>query len=799
MDGQQVTQNIGGGNTGQVRYSRDAIAEFEFISNRFDATQGRSSGIQVNAVSKSGTNRFGGTFSGTFRNDQWNAPSFLTGRTVPLKNQQVSGTFGGPLLRDKFHFFGNYELDRSPKSLVWTTGYPSIDAESRDHVDTIKMGGLRLDYQFSPATRVFARSSLSKDDTLTGGGTAHPAAAITYFRTTFDGIVALTQVLSNTTLNEVRVGMATLHYGNQNLGFTPDFECFFDAARTQPCRVPGGRAGAPRISFQGFSVGGNSNGPQDTSQNQYTLRNDFTTSYNLGGRHDLKLGGEYIYELQGSGNCRRCSLIVTANRFPLSRLPKPIDQYVGGGPGQSFYDSSTWDLEALAPLVRRSQVGIGPFLLAFSRHDYGVWAQDDWSITDRLTLNLGVRYDLIANAWANDVEMLPFLEAGRPNDNDNIQPRFGFAYQLNDRTVLRGGAGRYYGDTQRNVLSFTHSFSSIALIEYQNDGRADFIRTPWGGRKPSRDEAMLRFCSNNGNQPGCLLRAASELAPYPGYGMDRIPNSWQTSFGVQRQLRNDLVVEADYVQTNSRNEKTITGNMNLSFDPATGENLPYGNRAALPFPDWGIVGITPHLGWSDFHGLQTAFTKRFGNRWQASGNYLLSRIKDSLPNPIAGLNGPVPFAVRPDIGEDYALAESDQRHRATFNGVWDVRGGFQVSGLYFYGSGMRLQRTPGNVDVRDVGDEGDYDNRRRPNGEIIPRNDYPGPKIHRVDVRFQQRIPVGPRMRLDGQLEVFNLFNRFNPESYVTNEQNIRFGEPNESTNIAYLPRVIQLGFRLVF
>jgi hypothetical protein len=797
MDGQQVTHNTGTG--GQVRYSRDAIAEFQFIANRFDATQGRSSGIQVNAVSKSGTNQYAGTFSGTFRNGDWNAKSFVTGQRIPFKNQQVSGTGGGPLRQDKLHFFGNYELDRTPKSLVWTTGYATFDRASRDYTDTIKMGGLRLDYQLSPQMRVFSRGSISKDDTLTGGGNAHPAAAQRNFRTTNDLIIAATNVLNNSTLNEVRAGYAAFHYGDWNLGFTPNFECFFDAARTQPCRVPNGQPGGPRITFQGFSVAGNTNGPRNTSQNQYTLRDDFTTSYDLGGRHTLKTGGEYLYMIQGSGNCRRCSLVVTANLRPLSTLPKPIDQYVGGGPGQDLFDSSTWDLNVLSPLVRRTQVGIGPFLLSFNRHIYAFWAQDDWAVTDRLTLNLGVRYDLIANAFANEVEMQPFLEKGRPNDNNNLQPRAGFAYRLDDRTVLRGGVGRYYGDTQSNMLSFTYSFSSIALIEYANDGRADFFRNPWTGPKPSRDEALARFCSENRNQPGCLLRAASELAPYPGYGMDRIPNSWQSSIGFQRQLRDDLAVEVDYIRTNGRNEKTITGNINLSFDAATGANLPYGNRATRPFPDWGIVGMTPHAGWSNYHALQMAFTKRFSNRWQASGNYLLAQINDSLPNPISGLTGLVPFRVAPDLGEDYGPAETDQRHRATFNAIWEVWRGFQVSGLYFYGSGMRLQLNTGNADTRDLGDAGDYENRRRANGEVVPRNGLEGPNHHRVDMRLQQRIPVGPRVRLDGQLEFFNLFNRFNYSNYTTDELSIRFGQPIESNNVAYRPRMLQLGFRLAF
>ena len=86
MDGQQVTSQLGPG--GQPRFSRDAIAEFQFISNRFDATQGRSSGVQVNAVTRSGTNALGGTFAGYYRNSEWGADDHVLGRKVPLEQQQ---------------------------------------------------------------------------------------------------------------------------------------------------------------------------------------------------------------------------------------------------------------------------------------------------------------------------------------------------------------------------------------------------------------------------------------------------------------------------------------------------------------------------------------------------------------------------------------------------------------------------------------------------------------------------------------------------------------------------------------
>ena len=101
VDGQQMTQTTGWG-FGQPRFSRDAIAEFEFIANRFDATQGRSNGLQVNAITKSGTNALSGSFSGYFRDERLNAADFIQKRVLPYSDQQLSVTFGGPIRRDRF-------------------------------------------------------------------------------------------------------------------------------------------------------------------------------------------------------------------------------------------------------------------------------------------------------------------------------------------------------------------------------------------------------------------------------------------------------------------------------------------------------------------------------------------------------------------------------------------------------------------------------------------------------------------------------------------------------------------------
>ena len=118
VDGIQVTNNCCGGSNRQPSFGRDAIAEFQFISNRFDATQGRSSGAQVNVITKSGTNTLTGTMSGYFRSDRMNAKDFVQQRVLPYSNQQVSMAAGGPIRRDKVHYFFNYEFEREPYTVT---------------------------------------------------------------------------------------------------------------------------------------------------------------------------------------------------------------------------------------------------------------------------------------------------------------------------------------------------------------------------------------------------------------------------------------------------------------------------------------------------------------------------------------------------------------------------------------------------------------------------------------------------------------------------------------------------------
>jgi len=209
-------------------------------------------------------------------------------------------------------------------------------------------------------------------------------------------------------------------------------------------------------------------------------------------------------------------------------------------------------------------------------------------------------------------------------------------------------------------------------------------------------------------------------------------------------------------------------------------------------------------GWSNYHGLDFTFTKRFSHRWQANATYTLAFFKDATPirdQWYLGADGIVArraldFPLAKDLGGEYTYAADDQRHRANVNGVVDLGYGFQASGIYFYGSGMRFGVTDG-TDRRSEGGSGE--NRLRADGSIVARNNLVGQPLHRVDVRLQKSIPIVSKVKIDAMIETYNLFNHANYGSYTTNMANAQFGRPSANAALAYQPRMLQLGVKFTF
>jgi hypothetical protein len=773
IDGQQLTMHAGAG-APEPHFSKDAIAEFQFVSGRFDATQGRSSGMQINAVTKSGTNAYNGSFSGFFRHDRFNAADFVAGRVLPYEDQQYSATFGGPIRRDRLHFFANYEYEREPRTAVWTTPYPHFNLDlSRLHTD--KKAGLRFDMQFSPQTRLMARGSkwwsVKPGD---GDSDTTPTSAIDLIDGADQMLATLTQIFNSQAVNEIRIGYA---------GLWSDADAMLNNPRS--------RFGhdAPLILLNGLTAGGHLQHPDGQTQNVYSIRDDFTFSFVRGGRHTLKAGAEYLDQTVIDRRCVRCEGELDVTNGP---IPANIESLF-----PDVFDVSTWNLAPLSPLAVRWRQPFGvQFGSSIPRYSSGFWIQDDWTVATRLTLNLGVRYDLELNAFANDSKIGRFLPGNQPEDTNSIQPRFGFSSSLNDRTVLRGGYGLYVGTVQNG--HYAKFFENTITFAVPYDGRADFATNPFNGPPPTYEQVLQNFCTPE-LRPGCIRREVPTGGAVFGPHM-QMPYAHQGSFGVQRQLGPAMAIEADYVYTGVRGAPRDLPH-NVTYNPETGANYPFSDLSRRPFPEWGYVSLTVNGMRSNSHGLQMALTKRFSGGWQASGTYTLSSLRDADPRPVQWTGSrfeEVPFATAPDLGGEYGLAATDQRHRAVLNGVWEPGFGFQLSGLYFYGSGYRFHTNWG-TDLRQLGGVRPNSLRLRPDGSIVPRNQFVGKPLHRVDLRIQQRVPVGGRARIDGMLELFNLFNHENFGRYVISENSRNYGLPAQSTLAAYQPRTMQLGFRVTF
>jgi hypothetical protein len=788
VDGLRVTQNQTAG-FGQPKYSRDAIAEFEFVANRFDATQGGSSGAIVNAISKSGTNNYAGSFSGYFRDDKFVASDFVQHRVLPYSDRQLSWTGGGPIVKDRTHFFVNFEHESEPQTFSHSSPYPSFNFDLAGTRKEQKGGG-RIDHQFTPMTRLAVRGNASLvdmpyDARYTGGPVRHPSSAISTDRHSRDLSATLTQVLGPTLVNEVRGGYASYYWIQDSILPWANHP------------YPGLQFGTPIIQLRSYTIGqAHTNSHEDERQATYNVRDNLTWSFSGAGRHDVKLGGEFAYQDNPVFLCNRCMGIYDAQGGP---IPANIEQLF-----PVWNDISSWNLAALSPIVRSYTLGVGQMQAYAPLHMFSGWFQDDWKLSHRLTLNLGLRYDLETGTFAENIGLEPFLPAGRHNDTNNWGPRAGFAYALTDKTVLRGGGGKYYADPGSWLSYWTHLSVQALHPQVLNDGRPDFAANPFNGPNPTFAQVEATLCTAV-TTPTCLRRSINTLAA----PANEIPYSYQASAGAQHQFGDSVALEADYVFSANR-AMLVNIDVNLAYDPASGLNYPFTNIGRRPYPNWGTVQQRFSIGESDYHALEMAFTKRMSHHWQASATYLLAAQWNLQNAPVLpgcafvttlGASGQptcdAPVTLNPVIAAEKYLT-GDQRNRVTFNGIWELPYGFQASGLYLFGDNG--WGTPGSgVDTLQTGSSSASTSRLRSDGTIIPRNSFDLPSIHRVDLRVQRRFRFGRIASIDGIVEMFNVFNHANYGSFTLIENNARNGQPADNTNIAYQPRMLQLGFRANF
>src|SRR5215217_2985431 len=272
LDGQQITQKVAGSGFGQPKFSRESIAEFQIVTSMFDITQGRSAGMEIQAISKSGTNKLSGSAYGYFRSDKLNSADLVANKVLPYQNQQIGGTLGGPIVKDKVHYFASYEYEREPGTIFSNPSSLPAQSFSIPFKNGQKSFLARVDDQLSSNNRLSFRGSRwdwENPVVLAAGG--HPSASSVQTKDATNVLGTWSNVMAGgNRILEVKGGYNGFHWTN-----APQDELL----GVVEYRVPGLTFGAPY------------NYPQTLNQNNWTGRADLSLHKD---KHDIKIGGEYI-------------------------------------------------------------------------------------------------------------------------------------------------------------------------------------------------------------------------------------------------------------------------------------------------------------------------------------------------------------------------------------------------------------------------------------------------------------------------------------------------------------------------
>ena len=804
LDGQEMTQAVAGTSAfRQPGLSKESIAEFQVVTNMFDITQGRSSQIQIQAISRAGTNNFDGTMYGYFRSDRFNAADPIANRVLPYSNQQVGGSIGGPVLRDKIHFFTTYEYEREPNTIVSSPpawGGQSISLPTKTTQNNFMA---RVDWQVSAKDHLMVRGTHwdigNPFEAVTG--TEHPTQASDRIYDSFTVNGVWSRVLSPSAVQEVKVSYFDyhwLHIPSADVPLTPAY--FFPIGRI-----------AARWNY-----------PEEFFQDTPAVRYDLSVHK---GSHDFKIGGEFL-KWKDSGyweHNQRGFFLFGATPADIARR-FPLD---------AWNDASRWDLSGLDSLVIRYDINF-PFYsarvqcpsppelpsgncrwgldfddsgsnLEIPRPTWGVWFGDTWAVNSRLTLNMGVRYDLDWGATAPPgvretsvpvnnglfTEDVGFKNGIR--DYNNVAPRVGFSWNVlgTGAFVIRGGSGIYYG-LPTSELAFDHQMFNgqrILVNSYVNDGQPGFIADP------TRGLTAADYFSGRVPLP--------PQAPWVIAHEYEMPYTFQNIIGFQRQLGERSAFDADLTYWHAY-DMGHERDANLFYDPATGFNknpIVFGR----PRSDFTEIKLRESVGEADYLALATQFTRRYANNFQGNVTYTLMFFKHDNGAGTSGFGGS--RFNQFNVDEEWGRSVDFQRHTLRLNGIVRAPWGINLAGIYFFGSGNYYPRfwaaNPFGISNFNVAL-----NRLRPNENgvfdplrsdlIIERNSLKGRPIHKVDLRVMKEVPIGP-MKVAGIFEVFNLLNHENYGNYNGQENSTTFGSPRQLLNVAYLPRAMQLAFKITF
>jgi hypothetical protein len=774
VDGQQVTQNSAGSTFGQPLYSTEAIDQYQIITNRFDATMGRSSRLQVVVQTKSGSNNFHGSLFGYFRNSDFNAADPVAHKVLPFSDQMFGGSVSGPIINNKLFFFFSFEGERQPSTIFDSpTGYTNSAGQQLSFTFANSLITrtylLHIDYQLSSKHRLSIRGSGSTYlvPFANVSGTSAPMRATVATRTGYAVTGTWTWTIKTSLVNEAKIGYDHFDWANNALINTTEY------------RLPVGSWGSPY------------NYPQQLGQNNQQYRDDL---FWLKGNHSLKFGTDFQH-IPYAGNFGQ-NVRGTVLSFASGVNSVPLSQVF---PYTTYGDPSTWNIALIAPYALSFTQGFGNYLYSIPTNGVSGWAQDDWKITPKLTLNLGLRYDNDLGMFNPDL----YLKSGYPtphyNQNLLFQPRVGFAYDpKGDRkTVIRGGAGIFYADLQANATIDGQIFNGQTTLSPSVTGTTS---NPINLTDPFNGVTGAQFLS--GAVP-VNAQAIQSLGAHV-----HTPYSVQMSIGVEHQLTKDWTFSADFVHFRVYHDWIETDG-NLFYNPATGYPA-NPNSAGRPYTEYTSIRsfTTPDAAGSIYNALQVGVQHRFSQSFSVQAAYTLAHLKDSTTSAFYAPDNQM------NLASEWAVSPDNQANTLSVAGSYSWKWGLALSGALHFGSGQNFQVSSSQnpfsltyVDSRIFTNSTPYYGPASclspvPGSslyDVVARDCLVGKPIVRLDMRFSKTFIVKERFRFMPMIEAFNLFNHANFGGYQTTVNVASYGLPAQVTDLPYYPRMLQFAGRFEF
>jgi hypothetical protein len=766
IDGGDNTDDTIGG--ALQNFNLESVEEFNIQTQQYKAEFGRSTGGVLTVVTKTGTNNFEGSAWGFFRDDslatRTESESLAGIDKQPYERKQYGAALGGPIVKDRAHFFATYEkTDRTTAYTIVTGGVlPSLDGSSVSLPFKDELGTAKATFDISPKQYLQVRYGFQKNSDKYG---ASPLAAP-------DALGTVSNEYSSVLAGH------TLQFGSDTLNEFVFQYTKFDNLITAD-------SNNPTIYFpSGVHFGQNINTPQSTQQLKYQYKDDLSFSRSLGGRtHQFKAGLNYIHEPTLGGDFSTG----LAGQYALKedRLGSPVtDITIFGG---FFGDKTPVD-------------------------QYSGFIQDDVFLSDRLTLNVGLRYDYwegfdldqrnnpIWKALSTQTKFtegyLRDFQGGKggvlENDKNNIGPRLGFTYDVtgDGRQLLRGGWGIYYDFPYTNA---TILFPAAA------------VQSNYG--------VVYNFHDDNGikNSNGTFFQPGQTLPPNQLPGADvfppnevasptlATPYAAQGSLGYSWQATNWLGLNIEAVRINYRD---IPFRFRANPFNDANHNGAVDNGETRRFPQFGNFRVWYGDGQANYSAVNLSSRARLSDTFELQGFYTYSEATgnvvagaDEFRVTDAGHQADMGGARRdvsanpldPQCEKCFGPLNTDARHRVTLSGVYRAPYAINVSGMYRFRSALPYTRFVAS-DLNGDGYPYDFPGREGVNGGR-------GASFSQLDLRVSKDFTFANEYGFELIAEVFNVFNAKNEALFN------RFGEANAYAGdpLQGEQRLAQLGVRFHF